>query len=118
MANRKGVSISWKEYSELQKLQRNFQNKKRKMVLANKRPKEKDHESDNRKIIALVFRISDNRRRDLDGMASTVLDCLTRSGKIKDDARQYIPGHIVRYEIVEPGKEGVDVYIIKRINLL
>lgn len=61
--------------------------------------------------IAFVFRISDKRRRDLDNMASTLLDLLVKSGEIEDDRLQIVGTIVSTWVEVEKGKEGVDIWI-------
>lgn len=51
-------------------------------------------------------------RRDLDGMAATILDCLTKSGRIQDDKRQIVSRLFVDYELCKKGQEGFRVRII------
>ena len=71
----------------------------------------KDNLAD-RKTILCKFRISDNRVRDLDGMLSTIMDCLTKSGKIEDDSTKYIGSIHVTFENVEKGDEGVAISVL------
>ena len=52
------------------------------------------------------------RPRDLDGMAATILDCLTKSGRIQDDKRQIVSRLFVDYELCKKGQEGFRVRII------
>ena len=44
-------------------------------------------------------------------MATTVLDCLVRAGKITDDSVREIDTEFVAWVEVEPGAEGFDVFI-------
>ena len=63
--------------------------------------------------IRIVVRISDNRRRDLDGALSTILDCLVNAGAIADDSRQIITKETVSFRLVEQGQEGADIEILE-----
>jgi len=61
----------------------------------------------------IVFRFSDNRRRDLDGAASTVFDALVDAGIIKDDSVEEITGFCVTSAKCAKGEEGVDIILIE-----
>lgn len=99
--------------AEFQKLKGNFQESlQRKNVLTDKRCKEAKDGYHNQCFIFITFQISDNRPRDLDGMAATILDCLTKSGRIQDDKRQIVSRLFVDYELCEKGQEGFRVRII------
>ena len=61
--------------------------------------------------ITLTFHISDQRLRDVDGMTTTIMDCLVKAGAIPDDNRFEV-GRI-NAEAVDcpPGQERVEVEI-------
>ena len=100
-------------HTEFQELQGNIlQPKNEKKVSASKRCKRREDESYNKCFVFITFYISDNRGRDLDGMAATVLDCLVRAGKIEDDKRQIAGRQYYDYEVCEKGKEGFRVRIV------
>lgn len=102
-------------HSEFQKLQGNFAKpKNRDKISESERRKRREDEEHNKCVIFITFYISDNRGRDLDGMCSTVFDCLVKSGKIRDDKRQYLPMFITDFEFCEKGTEGFRVRIITR----
>ena len=61
----------------------------------------------------IVFRFSDNRRRDLDGAAPTVFDALVDAGIIKDDSVEEITGFCVTSAKCAKGEEGVDIILIE-----
>jgi hypothetical protein len=61
--------------------------------------------------VKLAFYISDRRHRDIDGMTSTVLDCLVRAGAIPDDNRFEV-GRIEAEAVdCDRGQERVEVEI-------
>ena len=45
-------------------------------------------------------------------MAATVLDCLVKAGKLRDDKRQIAGRQYYDYEVCEKGKEGFRVRIV------
>lgn len=61
--------------------------------------------------VKLTFYISDRRHRDVDGMTSTIMDCLVRAGAIPDDNRFEI-GRIEAEAVdCERGQERVEVEV-------
>jgi len=53
--------------------------------------KAEDHGHDHRRVprtVRLTFHIADRRRRDIDGMTSTILDCMVKAGAIPAGARR------------------------------
>lgn len=108
--NKHTIRIS---HTQFQKLQRNIlQPKNEKKVSASKRCKGRENESNDKCFVFITFYISDNRGRDLDGMAATVLDCLVKAGKLRDDKRQIAGRQYYDYEVCEKGKEGFRVRIV------
>lgn len=104
-------------HSEFQKLKGNLlQSTNQKKIPTSKRCEGREDESYDQCIIFLTFYISDNRGRDLDGMVSTVFDCLVRSGKIPEDKRQVVPMFITDYEICRKGSEGFRARIVTNEN--
>lgn len=61
--------------------------------------------------VSITFYISDRRQRDLDGMASTVLDCLVRAGALPDDNRFEVGRLIITAVDCKRGDERVEVVI-------
>lgn len=72
------------------------------------------NEGHNRRIprtVKLTFYISDRRHRDVDGMISTIMDCLVRAGAIPDDNRFEV-GRIEAEAVdCERGQERVEVEV-------
>jgi hypothetical protein len=72
------------------------------------------NEGDHRRIprtVKLTFHISDRRHRDVDGMTSTIMDCLVRAGAIPDDNRFEV-GRIEAEAVdCERGHERVEVEV-------
>jgi Holliday junction resolvase RusA-like endonuclease len=100
--------------SSIQKFKDNFVQQKDKSTLyPNGRQEEIENGSNHPQItfLAIVFRVSDNRRRDIDGMVSTVLDALVASGRIADDDLGTIPSIFTTWLPCEKGDEGFDVVI-------
>jgi hypothetical protein len=71
-------------------------------------------EGDHRRVprtVKLTFHVSDRRLRDIDGMTSTILDCMVKAGAIPDDN----PFEVGRIEAIaidcERGQERVEVEI-------
>lgn len=61
--------------------------------------------------VKLAFHVSDRRHRDVDGMTSTIMDCLVRAGALPDDNRFEV-GRIEAVALdCEPGQERVEVEI-------
>lgn len=60
--------------------------------------------------VLLNFRLTDNRTHDLDGMGSTLLDCLRHAGIITDDSTRFVQRIICRFEMSKT--PGVDIVII------
>ena len=61
--------------------------------------------------VRLTFHVSDRRHRDVDGMTSTIMDCLVKAGAIPDDNRFEV-GRIEAEAVgCEKGKECVEVEI-------
>ena len=61
--------------------------------------------------VRLTFHVSDQRLRDVDGMTSTIMDCLVRAGAIPDDNRFEV-GRIEAEAVdCQPGQERVEVEI-------
>jgi Holliday junction resolvase RusA-like endonuclease len=69
---------------------------------------------DHRKLprtVSLTFHVSDRRHRDVDGMTSTIMDCLVRAGAIPDDNRFEV-GRIEAEAVdCQTGQERVEVEI-------
>lgn len=100
-------------HTEFQKLQGNIlQPKNKEKIPSSKQCKGRKDESYNKCFVFITFYISDNRIRDLSGMAETILDCLVHAGKIEDDKRQIAGRQYYDYELCEKGKEGFRVRII------
>jgi hypothetical protein len=61
--------------------------------------------------VRLTFHVSDRRHRDIDGMTSTIMDCLVRAGAVPDDNRFEV-GRIEAEAVdCERGQERVEVEI-------
>jgi hypothetical protein len=61
--------------------------------------------------VKLTFHVSDRRHRDVDGMTSTIMDCLVRAGALPDDNRFEV-GRIEAEAVdYERGQERVEVRI-------
>ena len=61
--------------------------------------------------VKLTFHVSDRRHRDVDGMTSTIMDCLVRAGALPDDNRFEV-GRIEAVALdCEPGQERVEIEI-------
>jgi Holliday junction resolvase RusA-like endonuclease len=61
--------------------------------------------------VTIRFYISDRRHRDVDGMTSTIMDCLVRAGAIPDDNRFEV-GRIEAEAVdCELGRERVEVEV-------
>lgn len=59
--------------------------------------------------VEIVFWIKDNRRRDLDNMASSVLDCLVESGVIEDDSTKYVEKIVLVSHKAEPDMIFIEI---------
>ena len=64
-------------------------------------------------MVFVIFHISDNIRRDLDNMLTTILDCLVSAAVIEDDSTKYIRTITARKLSCDKGFEGCDVFISK-----
>ena len=64
-----------------------------------------------KKSVFVVFYLSDDRRRDLDTMLSTILDCLVEEGIIEDDGTNCLSTMAVTKMKCEKGKEGCDIFM-------
>ena len=62
--------------------------------------------------VRLTFHIADRRRRDIDGMTSTILDCMVKAGAIPDDNRFEVGRLEAEAVDCEHGQERVEVEII------
>jgi len=62
--------------------------------------------------VRLTFFIADRRRRDIDGMTSTILDCMVRAGALPDDNRFEVGRLEAEAVDCEHGKQRVEVEII------
>lgn len=105
----------WIKHPSVQKFKRNIvQSQNRENLPANQRQEQSKNEPTYGKIISIffVFRISDNRRRDLDGMVSTVLDSLVHAQIIKDDDLGTIPSASATWIPCAKGEEGVDIVMV------
>lgn len=78
---------------------------------------EKKDAGNNRKFLGAtveaVFYISDKRNRDLDGMMTTILDCLVNSGALPDDNWRDVRREIASGVQCQLGEERVEVTITK-----
>jgi Holliday junction resolvase RusA-like endonuclease len=64
--------------------------------------------------VTFTFFISDRRIRDVDGMTTTILDCLVRAGALEDDSRFHVPEiHSYSYDCPK-GEERVEVEIVPK----
>lgn len=102
------------EHTQLQE-QQNDRKDQRQAIADNGSKKEKSDGQDYRPIekceVEFIFQVSDRRLRDLDGMASTVMDCLVRAGIIKDDNRFVVTKVTTWAQDCPKGKEGVKICI-------
>lgn len=74
--------------------------------------KAKDHGPIHRRIaVSMAFFVSDRRRRDIDGMTSTILDCLVHAGVISDDNRFVVPVQSQSAEDCPKGEERSEITI-------
>lgn len=96
--------------SEFQKQQSSV-SKKREAVYENKAGIQDNNGSNYKYTAFVLFYVSDNRRRDGDGMLATVFDCLVRSQIIEDDCLKYIGNGVFGFERVEKGQEGFSVVL-------
>jgi len=104
------------KHSGLQKQEKDFSRKVEEAIFGNKKGSKRKGKKDNsasRSILFIVFKVSGYRRRDIDGMVSTVLDCLVHSGILSDDNLEIIPGEISTFVRVPKGEEGFDIIISK-----
>ncbi|WCL51449.1 hypothetical protein [Leptospira sp. GIMC2001] len=99
--------------SRVQKFKDNFEIQERENDLPNFGQSEIRNECDNSQIafLAIVFRVSGNQRRDIDGMVSTVLDSLVHANIIQDDDLGTIPSIFTTWLPCEKGEEGFDLVI-------
>ena len=56
--------------------------------------------------------VSDKRRRDLDGMEVTVLDCLVKAGAIPDDCWQEAQIVVKKVTVCVKGMEGFEIWVL------
>jgi hypothetical protein len=88
---------------------------------ADRPAKAKDHGRHDGRVprtVRCTFHISDRRLRDLDGMTTTVLDCLVRAGAIPDDNRFEVGRLEAQGADCAPGMERVEVEILSRETVL
>jgi len=83
-----------------------------KKALHRNRTKDKRPIKIDSKTVVIIIRYSGGRKRDLDNMATSVIDALCDAGKIDDDNIQEIGLLISAGVKVEPGNEGADILII------
>jgi Holliday junction resolvase RusA-like endonuclease len=86
-------------------------------VVCPDRPKSKSKNAKNHlndlTILLIVFKVSDNRRRDIDGMVATIFDSLVHAGVLKDDSLRDIPSVITTFVKCTKGEEGFDAILIE-----
>lgn len=97
--------------SELQERQAFGKNR---LCLSRSQSKGQD-EGNNQKFLGAtveaIFYISDKRTRDLDGMMTTIMDCLVASGAIPDDNWRDVCKQISEGRECPKGKEQVEITI-------
>jgi hypothetical protein len=74
------------------------------------------NEGDHRRIprtVRLTFHVSDRRHRDVDGMTTTIMDCLVKAGAIPDDNRFEVGRLEAEAVDCQPGQERVEVEIVR-----
>lgn len=73
-----GAALRARKYSELQKQEADYSRPKREPAAPRYKARSKKADGGNhpRYSLTVNFRVSDKRKRDLDGLLSTVLDCL------------------------------------------
>jgi Holliday junction resolvase RusA-like endonuclease len=65
--------------------------------------------------VIIVIRVSDNRRRDIDGMVSTILDIVVNAGLMDDDSIRQFQAITAKVTKVRKEEEGFDlIYVTKR----
>lgn len=74
---------------------------------------QKNNDSDGR-TVQVVFYVSDRRRRDLDNMIGTCMDCLVQAGILPDDNIFEVRSIWASWERCEKGQEGVSVKILEK----
>lgn len=89
----------------------NEESQNRKVVPGNRKRKQKKNAGDNPAIersVFCAFRFSDNRIHDLDGVFSSVCDCLVHAGLLPDDSIKHIQRQATgTSKTLEPGCEIV-----------
>lgn len=76
------------------------------------RHKESGENKRHSKIVITIFRVSDKRRRDLDNMQTTILDCLVKAGILDDDSIFEASCIVSTWVKVQKGHEGCDIVIL------
>lgn len=103
-----------RKYSEFQKLKKDSQNK-RPVDADNRSGQAEENEGIDRQTQSFIFGIfgfSNMRRRDIDGAASTLLDCIVRAGIIKDDSLDFIQSE--SFTGIRGKRDFVEIIIIEK----
>ncbi len=100
------------EYPGIQKLKTDNEKSNRQSIHRDRQDKEKKNGVIGTVII--VVRVSDNRKRDIDGMVSTILDTVVRAGLLDDDSIQQFQTISAKVTKVKSGEEGFDLFYLTR----
>ena len=117
MESNSNKSRNGRKHSFLQKHKVNFEKSKNwKNVHSNESEKKGFDDRNSESIVIAEFRVSDNRRRDVDGMVATILDCIVRANILKDDCIGQVDSIIAHASKVGKSNTGFTVVLIEKVD--
>jgi len=78
--------------------------------------KEGFNDRNSESIVIAELRVSDNRRRDIDGMVATILDCLVGANVLKDDCIGQVDSIIAQASKVGKSDTGFRIVLIEKVD--
>lgn len=117
MAGKNNRSKHGSKYSELQKYKVNPKKPKNGEDVYCHESEEKGFDDRNSESIVIAeIRVSDNRRRDIDGMVATILDCLVGANILKDDCIGQVDSIVAHASKVGKSDTGFRIVLIEKLQ--
>lgn len=115
MESNNNRSRNKRKHSFLQKHKVNSKEQKEWQDVHSNESEEKEYNARNSEAIVITeIRVKDNRRRDVDGMVATILDCLVRANILKDDSIGEVDSIIAHAS--KTTKSGFKVVLLEKID--
>jgi Holliday junction resolvase RusA-like endonuclease len=117
MANKDNRGKHFGKYTKFQKHKINPEKSKNGKNVHCHEPEEEGLDGRNSESIVIAeIRVSDNRRRDIDGMVATILDCLVGANVLKDDCIGQVDSIVAHASRVGKSDTGFRIVLIEKLE--